>query len=136
MTYANRVPVSFSKIPSPFYIMAAQVISLRSETFRDLTGLVDLQKSLEIRLNQGSGRAHFIFQFLEDPFHRGINSKTITFGRYHKINLTGPQIPGYTYSIDWQKFLMGVVNGKISVVDLGCRVELQLSAEDEEDVEG
>jgi len=134
MTYADRVPVSFGTIPSPFYIMAAQIISLNSESLPHWNDLSDLHQSLGIRLEGGGARAHFIFRFLEDPFHRGINSKTIAMGRSHKIDLTEQRISRYTYSVDWEKFLMGVVNGKISVADLSRRVELQ--PEDEEHVEG
>jgi hypothetical protein len=48
----------------------------------------------------------------------------------HAQGGVGLPIPGFTHSIDWKRFMKGIVNGKISLADIGQSVGLEQSEEE------
>ncbi|KAF5382301.1 hypothetical protein D9757_008455 [Collybiopsis confluens] len=123
-TYSDRVPASMGDVPYPFFIIRAMVVS--NDSMDGKTVIIpgisekDFQESKEIRARGGCGRACFMFNFMEDPFNNPSNTTLIC--KSHQIDLTDPPVAGRTHSLGWQSLFSGIVNGKISLVDLSKRI--------------
>ncbi|KIK57168.1 hypothetical protein GYMLUDRAFT_263235 [Collybiopsis luxurians FD-317 M1] len=134
LTYSDKAPSHLGPLPSPFYIVLSQVTPISSSRggmeFSNIATPKALQESREIRAGGGLGRAFFVFNFIEDFFSKPMNVNTLC--RPWTIDLTNPPNPGYKYSFEWKGLFAGIVNGKISLDDLGRNVEKRPALTDAE----
>ncbi|KAJ3968712.1 hypothetical protein EV361DRAFT_805158, partial [Lentinula raphanica] len=131
VTYADRIPPAVGPIPSPFYILNSHVVSLDHNAITTrLATPEERAESQAIRENGGAGRAILAFYFIDDPF----DTKSWSYLRPLKIDLTDPLVPGYRHFDGWKSVLAGVVNGTISALDFDQNFGYQSSNANVEEV--